>query len=578
MSQFQRQASTPILERCFPIIQWLKKYTKQDFNADFFAGIMTAILLIPQSIAYAILAGLPPQMGLYASFLPLVIYALLGTSKTLSVGPVSIAAIMVASILTTSEISALGNPVESAVILAAEGGLILLLMALLRMGGLVNFISHPVLTGFTSGAVLLIIANQVPSLLGLHKADCGMQWACYQAYLAMTNSAALVLGLFTIVVLLIFAKPLSCLLSVIRLSPVLITSICKSGSLLAVILTTVAVTSLSYFSTQNIAVVGVIPDGLPTFKLDFFKVEKWRLLLPSAIFIALITYVESYAIARVVANKTNQRIEANQELIALGAINLASSVSGGMSVAGGFSRTMVNFAAGARTQMAMLIAVIVVALAMIFFTEYFANIPKGTLAGVILVAILPLVRFKSIIKTWRYDRADGLAELVTLLGVLILGIEEGLMLGILLTIASYLQKISHPHIAVVGRLPNTEHYRNINRHQVETWSQLLLLRIDENLTYTNINYIEDFIYTELAKKPSTKNLVLILTSVSYVDMTALEALEKFIHSLEERALHCHLAEVKGPVLDKLENTDFLELLKPGQVFLRTDEAVIKFTK
>jgi SulP family sulfate permease len=573
MSKFLGKASSPIWGRCFPAVDWLKTYTWQDFNADFFAGIITAILLIPQGIAYAMLAGLPPQLGLYASIFPPVIYALLGTSKTLSVGPVSIAAIMVASALTTPEIMALGDPVESAIILAAEGGIILLLMALLRMGGLVNFISHPVLTGFTSGASILIIVSQLPQLLGVTKPHCGLQWPCYQDLMLNTNSASLALGLFCIFLLVFFGAPLTWLLKRIRLSISTITYISRCGPLLAVILTTMAVTSIGYFSRSGVTVVGEIPEGLPQFSLDFISSEKWRLLLPYAAFIALIAYIESYAIARVTANASSQRVDPNQELIALGATNIASAVSGGMSVAGGFSRTMVNHTAGARTQMAMLIAAMIVAVAMISFTEGFANIPKATLAGVILVAIFPLVRFKSIINTWRYDHGDGTAELVTLVGVLILGIEEGLALGIVLTIASYLRKVSHPHIAVVGRIPDTEHFRNINRHQVETWKDLLLLRIDENITYANFNYIEDYLNAELDKQASAKNLVLILASVSHIDSTALEALEQLNLSLQGRGIRLHLAEVKGPVLDKLKQTEFLELLHPGKVYLRTEDAV-----
>ena len=573
MSKFLGKASSPFWGRCLPAVDWLKNYTRQDFNADFFAGIITAILLIPQGIAYAMLAGLPPQQGLYASIFPPIFYALLGTSRILSVGPVSIAAIMVASALTTPEISALGNPVESAIILAAEGGIILLVMALLRMGGLVNFISHPVLTGFTTGAALLIIANQLPHLLGLAKLQCGFAWLCYEDYLSGVNSATLTLGLFSIVLLLFFGLPLTRLLQGLKLSRSVSTSISKCGPLLVVILTTVSVSSLTYFSTWDITVVGQVPQGLPSFNLDFIGSEKWRLLLPYAAFIALIAYIESYAIARVVANFNHHRVDPNQELVALGAVNIASSVTGGMSVAGGFSRTMVNYTAGARTQMAMLIASGIVAIALIFFTDGFSIIPKVTLAAVILVAIFPLVKFKSIITTWRYDRGDGIAELVTVLGVLILGIEEGLALGIILTIASYLRKVSHPHIAVVGRIQGTEHYRNINRHQVETWNNLLLLRIDENLTYANINYTEDFINAELTKQSSVKNLVLILTSVSYIDSTALEALEKLIPQLKDSGIQLYLAEVKGPVLDKLEQTEFLDLLLPGKIFLRTDEAV-----
>ncbi len=571
MADSQRNMSR--LTAFFPIAGWLKTYTRQDFNSDLFAGIITAILLVPQGIAYAILAGLPPQLGLYASILPPMLYALLGTSRTLSVGPVSIAAIMIASTLNAPEISALGNCVQSALILSAESGLIMLLMAFLRMGGLVNFISHPVLTGFTSGASILIIGCQLPQLLGLKSPSCGLDGACYRDYFLGYNSTTLLLGMAAVTMLMAFGKPLTSLLKKAGFRLSLVTAISKCGPLLTVIFATVAV---SYFglTTQNkVAVVGLLPSGFPALSLDFMNIQKWRLLLPGAAFIALIAYVESVAIAKVTANFRGEKIVPNQELIALGVANLATAISGGMPVAGGFSRTMVNFSAGARTQMAMLIAAAILALAVIFFSPWFENIPKAALAAIILVAIIPLVRLGSIVHTWRYDRGDGLAEIVTLSGVLVLGIEEGISLGIILTVVSYLRKTSQPHIAVVGRIPETEYYRNIKRHNVETWQHLLLLRIDESITFANVNFIEEFIIAELRRQGNVKHIILIFTSVSDIDATALEALESLNHALQAWGMTLHLSEAKGPVLDKLEKTDFLKQLKPGKVFFHTEDAV-----
>lgn len=561
------------LANFFPILIWLKAYSRKDFNGDVFAGIITAILLIPQGIAYSMLAGLPPQLGLYASILPPIIYALLGTSRTLSVGPVSIAAIMIASALTAPEIATLGNPVNSAIILAAEGGIIMLLMATLRMGGLVNFISHPVLTGFTSGASILIIYSQIPQFLGLSKPQCGVAYNCYADYIQDYNPVTLAVGLLGLGVLIFFGKPLSSLLKHTGLASPIITGISKCGPLLTVIIATLLASNLDLAANHGIKIVGIIPAGLPQITFDFLELEKWRLLLPYAGFIALIAYVESVAIAKVTANLRGQRINPNQELIALGTSNIATALSGGMSVAGGFSRTMVNFSAGARTQMAMLIAVAILSVAVMYFTAWFEHIPKAALAAVILIAIIPLVRLKDIIRTWRYDQGDGIAELVTLIGVLILGIEEGLALGIILTIVSFLRKTSRPHIAVVGRIENTEHYRNISRHNVQTWENLLLLRIDENITFANASYIEDFIQLELSRQKKIQHIVLIFTSVSYIDTTAFEALESLNHSLQATDLTLHFAEVKGPVMDKLQQTDLLDELKPGKVFFRIDDAV-----
>jgi len=555
----------------FPIFNWLKTYSRTDFNGDLFAGVITAILLVPQGIAFALLAGLPPQFGLYASILPPLFYAVLGTSRTLSVGPVSIAAIMIASALQLPEVGALGNPLQSAVILSAESGAILLIMAIFRMGGLVNFISHPVLTGFTSGAALLIIGSQLPQTLGLKSPTCGFDTVCYQTYLQGTNTTTLLMTGVALALLLFFGKPLLSLLKILRLSPSLITAIGKCGALVTVAFTTFAVMHWN-LTAQHVAVVGEISAGLPHLSFDFIDLEKWKILASPASFIALIAYVESVAIAKVVANLRNEKINPNQELIALGFSNFAAAVSGGMPVAGGFSRTMVNFSAGARTQIAMVIAAIILSIAVVFFTVWFSNIPKTALAVIILVAVIPLVKFKSILHTWQYDKGDGIAELTTLISVLILGIEEGITLGIILTFASYLRKASHPHIAVVGRLPNTKHYRNIKRHKVETWEHLLLMRIDENITFANINFVEEFIETQLRNAPNVKHIVLIFTSVSDIDMTAIEALEQLNESLKNIGITLNFAEVKGFLLDKLEKSDLFTHLN-GERFFDVEEAV-----
>lgn len=570
------QHSTHWISRFIPLSSSLKNYTKDDLGGDAFAGIITAILLVPQGIAYAMLAGLPAQVGLYASILPPAIYALLGTSRTLSVGPVSIAAIMIASVLSAPEMLAFGSPVENAIILAAEGGLILLMMAVLRMGGLVNFISHPVLTGFTTGAAILIILSQVRHLLGLPNVSCGTDFSCYSDYLQQANQYTLGLSVFSILLLIFFGSPLAKLLGSLNVKKNLITGISKCAPLIVVVCTTVAVQMLQLSETQQVSIVGEIQAGLPDLSLAFIHdLPQWKALLPSAAFIAIIAYVESVAIAKVTANLRNQKINPNQELVALGAANLVTAFSGGMSVAGGFSRTMVNFSAGARTQVAMLIAVVLLSIAVILFVDQFTYIPKAALAAIILIAIYPLVKFREIIKTWKYDRGDGIAEVMTLMGVLALGIEEGIALGVIITILSYLRRTSHPHIAVVGRIHGTDHFRNIKRHDVETWKNLLLVRIDENISFANVSYIIDFIEEETLHNAELKHVVLIFSSVSHIDTTAFEALESLISSLKNKDILLNLAEVKGPVCDKLRSTHFLNDLKPGQVFFQTIEAVEK---
>ncbi len=556
----------------FPVIAWLRTYSRADWRGDSLAGVITAIMLIPQGIAYAMLAGLPPQMGLYASMLPAIVYAIWGSSRTMSVGPVSIAAIMIMSALSAPEIQAFNAPVESAILLAFEVGIILWVMAALRLGGLVNFISHPVLTGFTSGAALLIILNQLPYLFGLPKFDCGLQIGCYTNYLSQWNNITTILGLGAIVGLWLFSQPLMTLLQRRGMPLQWALGISKCGPLLVIALTMLLVGLGQLAGTHAVSVVGPLEGVLPQLSIDFLNTHAWRALLPYAAIIALIAYVESVAIAKVTAYMRNQKINPNQELVALGAANIATAVSGGMVVAGGLSRTMVNFTAGARTQMATVIAVIAVIVLVLFFGHWFAYIPKSVLAAIILVAILPLIKLRHVFHTWVYHKADGWAELVTLLSVLCLGIEEGLAIGIILTIASYLRQISRPHIAEVGCVPGTEHYRNIDRHEVETCPNILLLRIDENITFANANYIEDFIQTAHQRRQQTvQDLVLIFTSVSHIDSTALEMLSRLQHHLKATGVQLHFAEIKGPVMDKLRGTALLDGKEAGSVFFRVSD-------
>ncbi len=562
------------LNNLLPIVSSLKNYRKQDLNGDVFAGIITAILLVPQGIAYAMLAGLPAQVGLYASIIPPAIYALLGTSRTLSVGPVSIAAIMIASALSSPEVAVFASPVENAIILAAEGGLILLLMALLRMGGLVNFISHPVLTGFTSGAAILIVLSQFSHVFGLPKNICGLDFSCYGDSIHLINSYTVGLGVICLLILIFFGPTLNFILNRLKVKKAFITAIIKSAPLITIIISTILVSAYHLSDLHHVPIVGEIKAGLPKISFGFINdFNHWKALLPSAAFIAIIAYVESIAIAKVTANLRNQTINPNQELIALGAANIASAFSGGMSVAGGFSRTMVNYSAGARTQVSMLVAVALLSLAVVFFSEQFTNIPKAALAAIILVAISPLIKLRGIVSTWKYDKSDGMAEVTTLIGVLVLGIEQGITIGVLITILCYLRRTSHPHIAVVGRIPDSEHFRNIKRHEVETWNNLLLIRVDENISFANVSYIMHFIEEETLTNSDLKHVILIFSSVSHIDRTAFEALENLIHSLKNKSILLNLSEVKGPVMDKLKQTDFLNHLKPGKVFFQTIEAV-----
>ena len=431
------------LQRFFGLANSLQGYSRSDLWSDGTAGLITAILLVPQGIAFAMLAGLPPQAGLYASILPMIVYALLGTSRALSVGPVSVAAIMVASALRGSD----GNDLTNATVLALEGGIFLLLLSALRLGSLVNLISQPILSGFTSGAAILIILSQLPHLIG---APPSLNHTGISAlmdvprHFAQMNPLTLGIGSASVLALIALNRPLEKWLRKIGVGNEVSVAISKLGPLFVVVATTALVFAIP---SAQVSVVGHVPSGLPSLSMGFLNSAAWLQLAPSALFIALIGYVESIAIAKALAEKYGQQVNANQELVALGGANIAAAFSGTMPVAGGFSRTMVNFAAGAKTQIAALITALVIALAVVYVANWFASIPKTALAAIITVAVLPLVDFSGLGQWWREGRTNGVAFLVTFFGVMLWGIEQGLSLGIIVALISRYARRARPHAA-----------------------------------------------------------------------------------------------------------------------------------
>jgi SulP family sulfate permease len=558
------------VEGFVPIVSWLRRYTREDLEGDLTAGIITAILLVPQGMAFAILAGLPAQVGLYASVLPPIVYALLGTSRTLAVGPVSVAAIMVAHAL--SDLPGSVDPLVAAVTLALIAGAVLLLMGFAGMGLVANFLSHPVLSGFIHAAVILIVLNQIPNLTGI---DVPVEWNIrgimnsVTSGLATTHGITLLIGAASIALLLLAGGPVIRLLIRLGIPQRRAMIVSRTAPLLVVILATLAVT---VGSLDFVATVGTIPQGLPMPTLALPETRLAVELLPAAILIGLVGYVESVSIAITLANRRRQHIDANQELIALGAANLAGGISGGMPVAGGFSRTMVNFAAGARTQLAAIITAVLVAAVALFFTPLLENLPKAALAAIIIVAVSRLVDLRAIVNIWRFDRVDGLVLLATALGVLAIGIEPGLAIGIALSLISFVVRAARPHVAVMGRIRGSEHFRNVRRHKVETWPQLLFLRVDENLTFANAAFLENLVSSKLAARGDIRHVILVLSSVNSIDSTALEVLERLAESSREAEVTLHLSDVKGPVMDRLERSKLLKAIEPGQVFLSAHRA------
>ncbi|MFZ2209557.1 MAG: sulfate permease [Porticoccaceae bacterium] len=573
-----RQAN-PWLRRCrraLPLCADLRTLDRHGLIQDLLAGTITAILLIPQALAYALLAGLPPEVGLYASIVPPLVYALLGTSRTLAVGPVAVAAVMVAAALTPY---AGGDPdkyLTGAMILSALTGAILLALGLLRLGWLTAFISHPVLSGFTTGAAIFIIGTQLAALSGIavaRDADFFGVLATVARQMGNINTITAGFGLTAMALLLFARQPLVRLLTARGVNPQTAAILGRTAPLLVVAAAILAAVLLDVHDRWGVAVVGAVPVGLPELRLDFLAQPGWLALLPSAALIALIAYVESISVAKALAFRRRERIDPDQELRALGVTNIVAACAGAMPVAGGFARSMVNFDAGARTQVAAIITACWVALAALLFTGLLTDLPKAVLAAIIVVAVWQLIDFAGLRHTWRYDRGDGAAQGATLIGVLIFGIELGLLIGVGLALVLFLYRTSRPHIAVVGRIAGTEHFRNIHRHVVETWPGLLLVRVDENLYFANVPKVESELQNLVVDREDLHDLVLIFSGVAYIDASALEMLENFELGLATAGIRLHLAEVKGPVLDRLRNSPLLTRLGAERMHLSTEQAV-----
>ena len=555
----------------FPIAHWIRLTTRRDLARDVVAAGMVTVLLVPQGLAYAMVAGLPPVVGLYAAILPAILYALLGTSRDLSVGPTSIAAIMVAAAVAGAGAGAGIDPVASAVILSTLSGLILLAMGILRLGVLANLLSQPVLTGFSSGAAIVIMADQMRHFAGI-ELPTGLQPHEMLAYLGarapILNLQTLLLG-FAALALLVFAtgsqrsgRKIHAVAA--RLAPIIVLAL-GAGA-------------VALFGLERVPLVGSISARPPVLDVEMPGIAAWIALAPSAALISIIVFVESVSIGKYLASRRREYVDADQELVALGAANLGSALSGAMPVAGSFSRSMVSFNAGARSQISAIFLALFTAATLLVFAPLFSGLPKAVLAAVIIIAVAGLVNLRSIPETWRFSKADGASNLVAFLGVLAYGVEAGLVMGVLLSVLLYLWRTGHPNIAVVGRLPESTEFRSVERHKVETWPEILLVRVDENLYFANVGHVQDMITREFQSRPGIRHLVLVMSGVGFVDTSALRVLQVAIDTLREAGVTIHLADVKGPVLDRLRRTTIFEQLAPGQVFPTPHLAVTALTR
>ena len=562
-----------MIKTYFPITTWARTYSRATLEADLVAALIVTIMLIPQSLAYALLAGLPAEVGLYASIAPLVIYTILGTSRTLAVGPVAVASLMTAAAV--GEIAAKGTPeyLGAAIALAFLSGLMLLVMGMLRMGFIASFLSHPVISGFITASGILIAASQIKHLLGIGAngktlPDIARSLAMH---IAEINLPTVAIGVTATAFLFWSRKGLQPLLRARGLSPRLAQLGTRTAPVIAVAVTILLTWGLG-LENWGVRVVGDVPAGLPVPALPPLDAGLWVQLAVPALLISIVGYVESISVAQTLAAKRRQRIDPDQELVALGGANIGAALSGGFPVTGGFARSVVNFDAGAETPAAGAFTAIGMALATLTLTPALYYLPQATLAATIVVAVLTLVDLSALRRTLSYSRGDGAAMLATIVVTLIGGVETGIGAGVGLSIALHLWRTSRPHVAILGQVPGTEHFRNIARHRVTTVPEILSIRIDESLYFPNARFLEDLIYDCVAADPALRHVVLNCPAINFIDSSALEALEAVNQQLKDAGVCLHLSEVKGPVMDRLTRSDLITHLT-GRIFLTQCDAL-----
>jgi SulP family sulfate permease len=550
-----------------PIFEWGAHYDKPTLVRDLVAAAIVTIMLIPQSLAYALLAGLPAEVGLYASVAPLVLYAIFGTSRALAVGPVAVVSLMTAAVI--GEHAAMGTHAywEIAITLAFLSGVLLIIMGALRLGFLANFLSHPVISGFITASGLLIAASQVKTIMGVKAEGHNFLDLVAQLVSQVPNAHLLSIGVgvFATVFLFWVRKGLKPLLKRFGMAEHVADIVAKTGPVAAIALTT-AGTWLFDWQSQGLKIVGEVPQGLPPFSLPSWDLSLWQSLAVPALLISVVGFVESVSVGQTLAAKRRQRIVPDQELIALGASNVSSAMSGGFPVTGGFSRSVVNFDAGAQTPAAGVFTAGGILLASLLLTPALYFLPKATLAATIVVAVLSLVDLGILKRTWAYSKPDFIAVLTTILVTLGAGVEMGLICGVGVSLALFLYKTSRPHIAEVGLVSGTEHFRNVKRHKVEISNGILSLRVDESLYFANARALEDSVNEAVARRSGLSHVILQCSAVNAIDASALESLEAIDARLKDAGIQFHLSEVKGPVMDKLATTHFLQHLS-GRVFL-----------
>ncbi len=561
-----------VLRRTVPVLDWGRNYSRSTLSNDLIAAVIVTIMLIPQSLADALLAGLPPEAGLYASIVPIVLYAVFGTSRSLAVGPVAVVSLLTASAVGQVAEQGTAGYAVAALTLAFLSGGFLVLMGVLRLGLLANFLSHPVIAGFITASGILIAASQLKHVLGVeaHGHTLPEIAGSILTHLPETNWVSVAIGAGAILFLFWARRHLKSALVRLRAPQMLTDLLTKAGPVFAVVATTATVWAFD-LSASGVRIVGDVPQSLPPWTVPSFSPELIQALLVPAILISVIGFVESVSVAQTLAAKKRESIDPDQELIGLGAANLGAAFAGGFPVTGGFARSVVNFDAGAETPAAGAFTAIGLAFAALALTPLVYFLPNATLAATIIVAVLGLVDLSILKKTWNFSRADFAAVVATILLTLGLGVEVGVASGVVLSVLLHLYKTSRPHVAEVGLVPGTQHFRNIHRHSVLTDPEIVTLRVDESLYFVNARFLEDLIQRRVTDGCTVRHVVLMCSAVNEVDFSALESLETINLRLSAMGVGLHMSEVKGPVMDRLKRSHFLDDLT-GQVFLSQYDA------
>ena len=554
------------LKKIIPILEWLPNYNKSLFKDDLVAGIIVGIVLIPQGIAYALIAGLPPIYGLYCALVPQVMYAIFGTSRQVAVGPVAMDSLIVATGVSTLALAGSDSYISIAILLALLVGLIQFFMGVFRLGFIVNFLSKPVITGFTSAIAIIIGLNQFGNLFGVQfdQSD-QVQYLVKDIWfqLGNYNYHTTIIGCISVVLILFFR-------SINKKIP---------NALIVVIL---GILSIKFYGKylEDVSIIRDIPSGLPSFGIPNFDIDQIRELLPIAVTLVMVGYLEIISIGKSLeAKQEAYRIRPNQELIALGLSNLVGSLFQAYPVSSSFSRSAVNQESGAKTGMAALISVVMVLLTVLFLTPLFYYLPKTVLAAIIIVAVFGLINVKEALYLWKVNQLDFWLMLATFIGTLLLGIEFGIIVGVGLSLIVLIFRTSRPYIVELGKVPNSNFYRNKNRfEEVIIESDILIFRFDAQLFYANSTYFRDKLDTMASKKGAVlKLIVLDAESINRVDSTGIEMLKERIRYYQKKEISFFLAGVKGPVRDDLFRSEILSIINVNHFFMRVNDAV-KFYK